>query len=61
MEIDPFAPKTQQLDGLRWVVSIIPFAIFTRALDVLEREGFMSPREHNSLVTVASSIKRGNQ
>ena len=54
--MDPYVPKTQQIDSLRWVLSIIPLAVFIRALDRVEREGFMSTAEHNSLVTVANLI-----
>lgn len=56
--MDPFVPKAQQLEGLKWILSVIPLDTFIHALDVLERNEFVSSRERNSLVTVAQIINR---
>ena len=51
--------KQQQIEGLRWVLSVVSLSDFIRALDRLEREDFITPTERNSLVTVATLIKQG--
>ena len=58
-EFDMDLPPQQRIEAIRWVLSQTPLVVFLHALDVLEREDFMSSKERNSLVTIATRITQG--
>ena len=51
--------KEQQIEAMRWILSIAPLKDYLHALDILERDGMMTTPEHNSLVDVATLITMG--
>lgn len=51
------APIAQQIEGLKFVLGLVPFAVFIRSLNVLVREQFLSKSRKHWLVKQAREIQ----